>query len=96
MSVRFDRGGWEVRWLDGSGRKRAKRFKDAQAARAFDEALGEVSPAERRADTAVHGSQGGVYPYSTAQGTRWRYVVRRNDGKQTSKRGFTSRRAANG
>jgi integrase len=94
MSVRFDRGGWEVRWLDGSGRKRAKRFKDEQAARAFDEALGEVGPAERRADTAVHGSQGGVYPYRTTQGTRWRYVVRRNDGKQTSKRGFTSPRAA--
>jgi integrase len=94
MSVRFDRGGWEVRWLDGSGRKRAKRFKDEQAARAFDEALGEVGPAERRADTAVHGSQGGVYPYRTAQGTRWRYVVRRSDGKQTSKRGFTSPRAA--
>jgi len=94
MSVRFDRGGWEVRWLDGSGRKRAKRFKDEQAARAFNEALGAVSPAERRADTAVHGSQGGVYPYRTAQGTRWRYVVRRSDGKQTSKRGFTSARAA--
>ena len=31
MSVRFDRGGWEVRWLDGSGRKRAKRFKDEAA-----------------------------------------------------------------
>jgi integrase len=94
MSVRFDRGGWEVRWLDGSGRKRAKRFKNEQAARAFDEALSEVGPAERRADTAVHGSQGGVYPYRTAQGTRWRYVVRRSDGKQTSKRGFTSPRAA--
>jgi hypothetical protein len=39
MSVRFDRGGWEVRWLDGSGRKRAKRFKDEQAARAFDASL---------------------------------------------------------
>lgn len=94
MSVRFDRGGWEVRWRDGSGRKRAKRFKDEGAAQAFDEALGEVTPAERRADTAVHGSQGNVYPYSTAQGTRWRFVARRSDGKQTSKRGFTSPRAA--
>lgn len=94
MSVRFDRGGWEVRWLDGSGRKRAKRFKDEQAARAFDEALGEVSPADRRSDTATHGSQGSVYPYRTSQGTRWRYVARRSDGKQTSKRGFTSPRAA--
>jgi integrase len=94
MSVRFDRGGWEVRWRDASGRKRAKRFKDEAAALAFDEALGEVRPAERRADTAVHGSQGNVYPYATAQGTRWRFVARRSDGKQTSKRGFTSPRAA--
>lgn len=96
MSVRFDRGGWEVRWLDGSGRKRAKRFKDEAAALAFDEALCEVRPAERRADTAVHGSQGNIYPYRTAQGTYWRFVARRSNGKQTSKRGFTSSRAARG
>lgn len=94
MSVRFDRGGWEVRWRDGSGRKRAKRFKDEAAALAFDDALGEVTPAERRADTAVHGSQGNVYPYSTPRGTRWRFVARRSDGKQTSRRGFASPRAA--
>ncbi len=94
MSVRADRGGWEVRWLDGSGRKRAKRFKDERDARLFDAAVGEVAPPERRADTATYGSRGGVYPYATAQGTRWRYVIRRSDGKQTSKRGFTSQRAA--
>lgn len=94
MSVRADREGWEVRWRDGSGRKRAKRFKDEQEARVFDAAVSEVAPLERRADTATYGSRGGVYPYATAQGTRWRYVVRRSDGKQTSKRGFTSQRAA--
>ena len=60
----------------------------------YDEALNEVGPAERRSDTATYGSQGGVYPYSTAQGTRWRYLVRRTDGTQTSKRGFNSQRAA--
>jgi integrase len=94
MSVRADRGAWEVRWRDGSGRKRAKRFKVEQEARAFDAAVSEVAPLDRRADTASYGSRGGVYPYPTAQGTRWRYVVRRSDGKQTSKRGFTSQRAA--
>lgn len=94
MSVRFDRGGWEVRWRDGSGRKRAKRFGDEQAARLFDAGVNEVSAPERRPDTATYGTRGGVYPYPTAHGTRWRYVVRRSDGKQTSKRGFTSQRAA--
>ena len=70
MSVRRDRGAWEVRWRDGSGRRRARRFKDEQSANAFDEALSEVAPVERRSDTATYGSQGGVYPYPTAQGTR--------------------------
>jgi integrase len=94
MSVRQDRGAWEVRWRDSSGRRRAKRFKDEPSARAFDGALGEVDPSERRAGTASYGSQGGVYAYETAQGTRWRYLVRRSDGTQTTKRGFHSQRAA--
>jgi len=94
MSVRADRGAWEVRWRDESGRKRAKRFKGEQEARGFDAAVNEVAAPQRRADTATYGSRGGVYSYATAQGTRWRYVVRRSDGKQTSKRGFTSQRAA--
>jgi len=38
--------------------------------------------------------RGGVYSYETAQGTRWRFVFRRKNGKQTSKRGFMSRSAA--
>lgn len=60
----------------------------------FDEALAEVSPTARRADTAQHGRSGGVYSYSTADGIRWRFVYRRSDGSQTSKRGYTSERAA--
>jgi integrase len=93
MSVRQDRGAWEVRWRDASGRRRAKRFKDESSARAFDEALNQVAPAERRSDT-TYGSKGGVYAYPTAQGTRWRYLIRRSDGTQTSKRGFSNQRAA--
>ena len=92
MSVRADRGAWEVRWRDGSGARRAKRFRSEDAARAYDEALREVSPAARRSDTGRGGS--GVYSYSTLEGIRWRFVVRRSDGSQTSKRGFTSQRAA--
>ena len=76
------------------GRRRARRFASEDAARAFDEAIAEVSPAARRADTAKHGRSGGVYSYKTADGIRWRFVCRRSDGTQTSKRGFTSERAA--
>lgn len=92
VSVREHRGGWEARWRDADGRSRAKRFTSEEAARAYDEVLRELSPAARRSDTGRHGS--GVYPYNTRDGIRWRFVVRRSDGTQTSKRGFSSQRAA--
>jgi integrase len=60
----------------------------------FDEALAEVSPTARRADTIRHGRHGGIYAYRTASGVRWRFVYRRSDGTQTTKRGFASERAA--
>jgi integrase len=94
VSASFHRGAWEVRWRDASGRRRARRFATEDAARAFDDALAEVSPAARRSDTARYGRSGGVYAYRTAEGTRWRFVFRRSDGTQTSKRGFVSERAA--
>ncbi len=94
MSVRHHRGGWVVRWRDASGRRCARRLPSEEAARAFDEAIVEVSPAARRTDTARHGRGGGVYSYRTTDGVRWRFVYRRSDGAQTSKRGFTSERAA--
>jgi integrase len=94
MSVRLHRGGWEVRWRDAAGHQRARRFPSEAAARAFDEAIAEVSPAARRADTARHGRNGGVYSYRTADAVRWRFVYRRSDGTQTTKRGFASERAA--
>ncbi len=94
MSVRFDRGGWEVRWRDESGRRRAKRFEDEKLARSFDEVVHELDRGERGASKAAYGSRGGVYEYQTKDGARWRYVARRSDGKQTSKRGFTSPMAA--
>jgi integrase len=94
VSVRLHRGGWEVRWRDASGRQRARRFTSEDAARAFDEAIAEVSPAARRADTARHGRSGGVYSYGISDAVRWRFVYRRSDGTQTTKRGFASERAA--
>lgn len=94
VSVREHRGGWEVRWRDSAGRSRARRFPSEDAARAYDAALAEVSPSERRSDMARSGRSGGVYPYMTNDGVRWRFVARRSDGTQTSKRGFASERAA--
>ncbi len=94
MSVSLHRGGWEVRWRDASGRRRARRFPTEEAARAFDEGIAEVAPAARRTDTARHGRGGGVYAYRAGDGVRWRFVYRRSDGTQTTKRGFSSERAA--
>jgi integrase len=94
MSYSLAKGAWEVRWRDSDGKQRSRRFKEQELAQAFDEAIGGVNSRERRNGKAGYGSQGGVYPYTTAQGTRWRYVARRSDGSQTTKRGFTSATAA--
>ncbi|MHB1570821.1 MAG: hypothetical protein ACYCXW_20980 [Solirubrobacteraceae bacterium] len=93
MSVRFHRGGWAVRWRDSAGRERSRHFPYQAQTRVFDEALAEVSPAARRTDTATHGRRDGIY-YDTAAGIRRHFVYRRSDGSQTTKRGFTSKRAA--
>jgi integrase len=55
-----------VRWRDAAGRSRAKRFPSEDAARAYDAALSEVSPAGRRSDTARFGRSGGVYSEALA------------------------------
>jgi integrase len=94
MSVRFARGGWEVRWQDTSGKRRAKRFPTEEQARVFNDAMAEVAPARRRADTTGYGRNDGVYSYDTKAGPRWRFVARRSDGTQTQRRGFTSERSA--
>lgn len=84
-----------MRWRDSSGRRRSKRFgDDERTARIFDEAVNDVGKTDRKVAAKLPGAGGGVYPYETKQGTRWRYVARRSDGTLTSKRGFTSARAA--
>ena len=93
-SVRHHPGGWEARWRDATGRQRSRRFASEEAARAFDEALAEVSATARRSEPARRGQGAGVYSYRTADGVRWRFIYRRSDGTQTSKRGFLSARAA--
>ena len=71
-----------------------RRFRSEEAAREFDGSLHEHRREERSRQTTRHGQSGGVYPYTTASGTMWRYVARRTDGTQTSKRGFASEKAA--
>jgi integrase len=63
MSVHSDRGSWIVRWRDGSGRQRGKRFASEELARAFDAGVQEVGARERRPLPAFGGA--GVYPYAT-------------------------------
>jgi integrase len=92
MSYRLAKGRWEVRWRDGAGRHRSRRFRDEEAAKAFDESIHDQQRGER--SKGKHGASGGVYPYETGSGTRWRYVIRRSDGSMTSKRGFFSETAA--
>jgi uncharacterized protein YjhX (UPF0386 family) len=92
MSVQADRERWVVRWRDGSGRQRGRRFESEASARTFDAGLREVAPRERRADGAQRA--GGVYPYPTKRGTRWYFKVRDSSGRQTTRRGFTSEKAA--
>jgi integrase len=94
MSCGRAKGGWEVRWRDSTGRQRSRRFQAQEAAREFDASLREQRHPARASQRARHGQSGGVYPYATTAGTRWRYVIRRSDGSQTSKRGFSSEKAA--
>ena len=95
MSVSFHRGGWEVAL---AGRRRAvgalagsrPRRRRARSTKRSPRS----PPPTRRTDTARHGRSGGVYSYQTGDGVRWRFVYRRSDGTQTTKRGFASERAA--
>jgi hypothetical protein len=91
MSVQADRGRWVVRWRDESGRQRGRSFESQDAAHEFDAALGELAPRERR--TSRSQRSGGVYPYSTTNGTRWYFKARGSNGVQVTRRGFTSERA---
>lgn len=91
MSVEADRGAWLVRWGDGAGRQRGKRFVEESEARAFDEALGALAIHDRSSMAGARSA--GVYSYATKAGTRWYFDARGSDGTQLTKRGFTSERA---
>ncbi len=91
MSCSYVKGGWEVRWRDAAGCQRSRRFEHERAAREFDQAL---HGRRRRVTRPAQSSSPGVYPYNTAAGIRWRYLLRASDGMQTTKRGFRSEQAA--
>jgi len=95
MSYRLARGHHEVRWRDSMGRHRSKRFRSEEAAKEFDHSIHDEGVVDRgKGERRRRGQQGGVYPYATTSGTKWRYVARRSDGSMTSKRGFSSETAA--
>jgi hypothetical protein len=74
MSYSFSKGAWEVRWHGSDGRQRSRRFgEEERVAQAFDEAIHDQKVTERK--KAGYGESGGVCPYETAQGTRWRCKV---------------------
>jgi hypothetical protein len=56
---------------------------------------GRSPPATRSTTTTgYYGVGDGAYSYKAADGVRWRFVFRRSDGTQTTKRGFLSEKAA--
>jgi hypothetical protein len=96
MSIHFDacRDRFVVRWKQ-DGRRRIRRFPTEAEAIAFDASL--LKPVRRAAiaDSVSSAHTGdGVYAYATRAGTRYRFVFRQSDGALSTRRGFTSRRAA--
>jgi integrase len=96
VSVDFDssKQRWRVRWRE-QGRQRTRRFSTREEAHAFDESLrAEVEPT--RPERAIVERAGGnaIYAYSTKAGVRYRFAFRQSDGKLSTRRGFTCRRAA--
>src|ERR687898_1231133 len=92
MSVQYDhsRRRYVVRWFEG-GKRRVRRFVDEAEARSF---AATVSPTRGR-DVASDVKRGdGVYVYETKDGPRYRFFFRQADGTMSTRRGFTSRRAA--
>ena len=94
MSYSFAKGGWEVRWRDATGASARERFAARRPRRAFDESIHEHELAERRSGGPARTAAEASIRTRPPPDASWRYVVRRTDGTQTSKRGFTSERAA--
>jgi hypothetical protein len=84
---------WRVRWRE-NGKQRSRRFASEADAIAFDNArtLPQTTEAVARLPARAEGDA--IYEYSTKAGPRYRFVFRQSDGRLSSRRGFTIRRAA--
>ncbi len=94
MSIHFDtdRAKYVVRW-NQDGRRRVRPFSSEADAIDFDASL--VPPIRSTPRAPVASAAGdGIYAYETRAGTRYRFVFRQSDGALSTRRGFTSRRAA--
>lgn len=88
MSCSRAKGAWEVRWRDGGGSQRLRRFRSEEAASEFDRSIQDLHSSASRAQ---YGSSGGVYPYETAAGTRWRCAVKRSEATAPTRASEASR-----
>jgi hypothetical protein len=61
---------------------------------AMEARLAELEAKLAAAETDAASGRGGVYAYMTVEGRRWYFKYRHADGSSSSKRGFTTRRAA--
>ena len=95
MSIHFDadRGRYVVRWRQ-DGHRRVRRFSSEADAIDFEASL--IRPARGAPVAPVPSAAAGdgIYAYDTRAGIRYRFVFRQSDGALSSRRGFTSRRAA--
>jgi hypothetical protein len=102
MSVHHEqsRDRWVLRWRE-HGKQRSRTFATETEAQALDHEQHPRRSSDEGDDRshsprghAITADQGGVYAYTTSEGTRWRFVYRQSDGRLTTRRGFTSRTAA--
>jgi hypothetical protein len=95
VSVDFDpsKNRWRVRWRE-DGKQRSRRFASEAQAVAFDSARARPQASSPAPALTTHAEGDAIYAYATKTGTRYRFVFRQSDGSLSSRRGFTSRRAA--
>jgi integrase len=95
MSIDYeqDRQRYRVRWRE-DGRQRSRRFKTQEEAELFAASVTEPPPKPASDEKADAPAGDGVYSYNTSAGRRWRFVFRQSDRSLTTRRGFTSRGAA--
>ena len=95
MSVDFDpsKNRWRVRWRE-NGKQKSRRFASEAEAVAFDEARTFPQTSEAASPSTTRAEGDAIYAYATKAGPRYRFVFRQSDGRLSSRRGFTSRRAA--